>query len=301
MRALVTGGAGFIGSHLTRRLLAEKVEVIVLDDLSTGRRENLPEGVEFQEGNVLDPDLMLPLVERCDLLFHLAAKVTIRGSVESFFEDAQTNLCGTLALLEACRRAKRRPRRFIFASSMAVYGDAATLPIAEAAPLTPGSPYGISKKTSEEYLELLAPMLGMEWVTLRYFNTYGERQGLTPYVGVITIFLDALRRASAPTIFGTGEQTRDFIYAGDLARATWLAATVQGAAGNRLNVGTGRGTSVNQLFRLLGEILGKTVDPMYAPLPPGEPTDSVAHTKKAEQLLGFRAKAKLEEKLRDLV
>ena len=300
-RALVTGGAGFIGSHLCHLLREKGVEVTVVDDLSMGRAENLPDGVELHPADVRDPNRLTPLVAEVDVVFHLAARVSIRSSVDRFWDDAQCNVLGTLALLEACRRAPRRPRRVVLASSMAVYGDAASLPVSETSPLTPGSPYGVAKLASEQYLRVIADELGIEWVVLRYFNTYGERQTETPYVGVITIFTRALLRGETPTIFGDGSQIRDFVYAGDVARATWLAGHLSAARGGTYNVGTGRGTSVAQLYTLIADILGWDRDACRAPLPPGEPRDSVADPARAATELGFSAQARLEDRLPQVV
>ena len=301
MRTLVTGGAGFIGSHLVAELVARGDEIVVVDDLSMGRRENLPPGVRLVVADVRHPDAIAAAVDGVDTLFHLAARVTIRGSVESFLDDAEANVMGTVGVLEACRRAARRPRRIVYASSMAVYADRSTIPIGEGASLDPGSPYGIAKMAGERYVHLLSRQLGMESVALRYFNTYGERQTPTPYVGVMTIFLRALLRGETPTIFGSGAQVRDFVYAGDVARATLLAATSPAAADGTFNVGTGHGTSILELFERIRATVGSDVEPRFAPRPAGEPQDSVADTTRAREVLGFVSKTRIEQVLGRLV
>ncbi|MFN7974634.1 MAG: NAD-dependent epimerase/dehydratase family protein [Acidobacteriota bacterium] len=301
MKALVTGGAGFIGSHLSERLAREGAETLVLDDLSVGKRENVPGGARLLVGDVRDPDVVAPLLQGVDVVFHLAAKVTIRGSVDRFWDDAQTTLLGTLSVLEALRRAATRPRRIVYASSMAVYGEAERLPIPESAALRPQSPYGIAKMACERYVHEIAATLGVESVALRYFNTFGERQALTPYVGVLTIFMDRMLRGEPATIFGTGAQVRDFVYAGDVAAATWLAATTPGCTGMTFNVGTGAGTTVRELHDLLAAATGGSAPPLHAPLPAGEPTDSVADVALAQERLGFRARQTIASKIPDLV
>ncbi|MEM4724866.1 MAG: NAD-dependent epimerase/dehydratase family protein, partial [Candidatus Hadarchaeum sp.] len=244
-RALVTGGAGFIGSHLVERLLQEGLQVIVLDDLSMGKRENVPNGAEFVLGDVRDPAVVSAALSGVDAVFHLAARVSIRASVAGFYEDAETNLMGTLNVLRAC--ASAGIKKFIYASSMAVYADSAEpVPIPETHPTVPISPYGVAKLASERYAMLVAAQSGFQAVALRYFNTYGPRQSFTPYVGVITIFIQRLLRGEPPLIFGDGEQCRDFVYVGDVVEATYRAL-VSSVEGEVFNIGSGVGTSVNQI------------------------------------------------------
>lgn len=289
-KALVTGGAGFIGSRVVRRLLAQEWEVVVLDDLSMGRDENLPPEAELVVGDVLDAGLVQRLVQRVDVVFHLAAVVSVRASVEKFVPDARVNLMGTLTLLEAAARA--RVGRFIFASSMAVYADSpAPIPIRESYDTRPISPYGIAKLAAEQYIHTLAPQFGFESVVLRYFNTYGSGQRFTPYVGVITIFCRRLLAGKAPVIFGDGEQRRDFVHVDDVADAT--LAALQAPGGATFNVGTGRATSVNEIAALLISRINPAISPEYAPAVPGELRNSIADISAAREGLGYEPQRSL--------
>ncbi len=298
-RALVTGGAGFIGSHVAERLLALGGQVRVLDNLTVGVRENVPAGAELMVGDVRDAAMVEQALDGVDIVFHLAARVSIRASVDRFYDDAQTNVMGTLTLLQAC--AERKVRRFVYASSMGVYADAPSPdPIPETHPTEPISPYGVGKLAGEKYLLCLAGVLGLEPVILRYFNTYGPRQGYTPYVGVITIFIKRLLAGEPPVIFGDGEQRRDFVYVGDVADATVLAAQ-KDVAGEVFNIGTGRATSVNEVATLLCRKLNPAIRPEYAPEHPGELRNSVPDISKARRLLGYDPKGRLEDKIDEVI
>jgi UDP-glucose 4-epimerase len=298
-RALVTGGAGFIGSHVTQRLLRLGAQVRVLDDLSVGLRENVPSGAELVVGDLRDANAVDAALDGVDVVFHLAARVSIRASVERFYEDAQTNVMGTLSLLQGC--AAQKVRRFVYASSMGVYADAPTPdPIPETYPTEPISPYGVGKLAGEKYLLCLANALNLEPVILRYFNTYGPRQGYTPYVGVITIFIKRLLAGEPPVIFGDGGQSRDFVYVGDIADATVLAAQ-KDVAGETFNVGTGLATSVNQVAEMLCRKLNPAIRPIYAPEHPGELRFSVPDISKARRLLGYDPKGRLEERIDEVI
>ncbi len=234
-RALVTGGAGFIGSHLVKRLLRAGLEVVVLDNLSMGKREYVPPEAEFVQGDVRDTDAVARALRSVDVVFHLAAKVSIRASVAEFRGDAETNLMGTLNVLEQSARAGIV--KFVYASSMAVYADAPTPdPIPETHPTVPISPYGIAKLAGERYALLVGEQAGFDAVALRFFNTYGARQTFTPYVGVITIFIQRLLRGEAPLIYGDGEQCRDFVYVGDIVAGIYGAMT-HDVDGEAINVG----------------------------------------------------------------
>lgn len=293
-RALVTGGAGFIGSHIARKLLGLGMEVSVVDDLSMGRLENLPEGVRFFHGSVLDERLLKKALTGVDAVFHNAARVSIRNSFEAVYQDAETNVLGTVNLLRESGRAEIK--KFIFASSMAVYGDSASASLGEESPKKPVSPYGISKLAAELYTERMSAHYGFESVVLRYFNTFGPRQTLTPYVGVITIFINNLLAGKPPVIFGDGRQIRDFIFVDDVADANILAMQrpVKNAV---INIGTGKGTSVEEIAGMLVERINPRLAPAYAPPHEGEPGDSVALMDKARQLLGFEAKSSLKDKI----
>jgi UDP-glucose 4-epimerase len=298
-RALVTGGAGFIGSHLVERLAQEGLQVRVLDDLSVGKRENVPKGADFVLGDVRDPDTVSVAVSGRDAVFHLAARVSIRASVAGFYEDAGTNLMGTLNVLRAC--ASQGVKKLIYASSMAVYADAPEpVPLPESHATVPISPYGVAKLACERYAMLVAAQSGFDAVALRYFNTYGPRQTFTPYVGVITIFVQRLLRGEAPVIFGDGEQCRDFVYVGDIVEATFRAMS-RPVHGEVLNVGSGHGTTVNQIASLLCRRLRPDISPQHVPPHPGELRNSVADIGKAQRLLGYQPQAGLEDRIDEVI
>ena len=298
-RVLVTGGAGFIGSHVTEALVRAGATVHVLDNLSTGRRDNLPAAARLFQGDILDGRLLDQALAGVEEVIHLAARVAIRDSLLHFHEDARTNLLGTLALLRQCRT--HRVRTFLFASSMAVYADSARPdPVPESYTQEPISPYGLSKLAAEKYIRLLAGDLGMKCVCLRYFNAYGPRQASTPYVGVITIFIDNLLRGAPPVIFGDGKQQRDFVYVNDIVRATILSLDA-GLDNEVMNVGTGRGTSVNEIARMLIDKLNPGLEPVYAPAQPGEIRHSVADISRVRERLGYRPEGILEEKIDEVI
>jgi UDP-glucose 4-epimerase len=298
MRALVTGGAGFIGSHVAELLLARSIEVVVLDDLSMGRRENVPAGARLIVGDVTDPAVLAEALRGVEVVFHQAAKVSIRHSIRNFVEDSRVNIQGTVALLRAA--AEAGVRKLVVASSMAVYGDAQRLPISEDHPCEPTTPYGISKLAAERYVLCMGPHLGIATAALRYFNTYGTRQTFTPYVGVMTIFIRRLLQGLPPVIFGSGEQIRDFVWVRDVARANLLAMDAE-QDGIVCNIGTGVGTSVNELNRLIQEAMGVSIPAEHAPPQPGEPADSIADIARARELLGYEPQGRLEERIAEVI
>ena len=298
--ALVTGGAGFIGSHICDALLADGWRVRVLDDLSVGRRENVPAGCELITGSVLDDEALKVASEGVDAVLHEAARVSIRGSVERFCEDAETNLVGTLRTLRAASRAG--VRRFVMASSMAVYADSPErTPMSESHPLDPASPYGINKLAAERSVMLLGRQLAMEPVALRYFNTFGPRQAFTPYVGVVTIFATKLLADEPLTIFGDGSQTRDFVHVTDVARANVLALSSPAAPHRTFNVGSGRGTSVSELSSMLRERLRPRATVLYQPARPEELLHSVADITAARSALGYAPETDLRRQIDDVI
>jgi len=298
-RALVTGGAGFIGSHLVERLMHEGLQVVVLDNLSVGKRENVPVGAEFVLGDVNDSDAVTRAMSDVDVVFHLAARVSIRASVTGFYEDAQTNLMGTLNVLRVC--AAHGVKKFVYASSMAVYADAPQpFPLSEAYETAPISPYGVAKLACERYAALVAGQSGFDAVALRYFNTYGPRQTFTPYVGVITIFIQRLLRGEPPLIFGDGEQCRDFVYVGDVVEGT-LRAMSSDAHNEVFNIGSGVGTSVNQVAALLCARLHPDLAPIHVAEHPGELRNSVADIQKARQMLGYEPRSRLEDRIDEII
>jgi UDP-glucose 4-epimerase len=298
-KVLVTGGAGFIGSCLTGILLDEGKEVRVLDNLSMGKRENVPEDAEFVHGDVLDAAVLRPCLEGVDGVFHLAARVSIRSSIDGFFDDARTNLMGTLNLLDCIKGTG--VKKLVYASSMAVYSDSPKPePVAESYLTEPLSPYGISKLASEKYCLNLADSIGIDAICLRYFNTYGPRQTLTPYVGVITIFINNLLEGKRPVIFGDGEQMRDFIWVRDIARASALALESPVRKGV-FNVGTGSGTSVNRMAELLIGKISPGIEPDHAPSQPGELRYCIADIGQARKHLKYEPEGRLEEKIEEVI
>jgi UDP-glucose 4-epimerase len=289
--ALVTGGAGFIGSHLTRALLASGRRVTVLDNLSVGRREIVPEAARFVHGDIRDEAAVAGALAGVDCIFHLAAQVTIRGSFDRFYEDLDTNVMGTARLLRAADPTAIK--WFVLASSMAVYADApAQVPIDESHPTTPLSPYGIGKLAAEGVARQVLEG------RVRYFNTFGPGQTYTPYVGVITIFVTRLLRGESPVIFGDGEQQRDFVHVEDIAAGTMAAP---GKTPGTYNLGTGRGTSLNTLASLLVARLAPTLSPSHAPAPAGELRYSVADISSARAALAYQPVRTLEGELASVI
>jgi len=297
---LVTGGAGFIGSHLCEGLLNEGYRVRVIDDLSVGRVENIPSGCEFFQGSILDEDLVQRATRGVSTICHEAARVTIRGSVERFYEDAQTNLMGTLGLLRAA--GQNGVTRFLYASSMAVYADSQQpVPIAEDHPLLPASPYGIAKLAAERYVLMLGSALRMRATALRYFNTFGKRQTYTPYVGVITIYVTRLLRKESITIFGDGNQVRDFVHVSDIVQANLRTLKRDEAAGMIFNIGSGRGTSVSALAESLRQRLYPEAAVLHELARPQELRNSIANITLARQVLGYEPETNLDRQLPEVI
>ncbi len=293
-KALVTGGAGFIGSHLCAGLLDEGLAVVALDNLSMGKAENVPNGASLIVGDVRDRTLVENLVsDGVDVVFHEAAIVSIRESIANFFADAETNIMGTLNVLRASIHCG--VKKFVFASSMAVYADSPKRTAAsESFEMAPTSPYGVAKLASERYLALLGEANGMEAIALRYFNTYGENQTFSPYVGVITIFVNRLLKGQPPIVFGDGEQMRDFIYVKDIVKANLLAMRTD-VGGGVFNVGSGVGTSVNRISELLCRKIDPGIKPVYGPERPEELRYSVADIARISSQLGFVPGFRIEQ------
>jgi UDP-glucose 4-epimerase len=304
MKALVTGGAGFIGSNLVDALLARGDEVIVVDDLSTGRRENLDgalaNGATLVEADIRDREALEELAgrERPEAIFHLAAQIDVRKSIADPAFDASINVGGTANVLEAARVAESR--RFVFISTGgAIYGegDGQQLPLSEDAPLAPEAPYGQSKYAGEGYLGLYERLYGLSTVALRLGNVYGPRQDPLGEAGVIAIFCGKLRGGERPTVFGDGKQTRDYIYVGDVVSAALAAA--ESEATGPINVGTGIETDVLELARQLGELGGvDSFEPELAPPRTGEVQRISIDPGRAERELGWKAETDLEAGLR---
>lgn len=294
MRALVTGGAGFIGSHVVDALLRRGDEVVVLDNLSSGRREHVAPRAELVEGDVRDSEAVAEAFGRArpDVCFHFAAQADVRVSVERPEYDCEVNVFGTVRILEAARKAGAG---LIFASTGgAIYGECET-PAAESSARLPLSPYGASKLAAEEYLQTYRRLYGCRNVALRFGNVYGPRQDPHGEAGVVAIFLGLLAKGDQPKIFGDGTQTRDYVYVGDVVRATLAAADHPGGV---FNVGTGRETSVVELFEACRRVAGSTSQAAFAPPRPGELLRSVLDPELAAAELGFRAETTLEDGLR---
>jgi len=299
-RYLVTGGAGFIGSHLVETLLDRGEEVRVLDNFLTGKRENLASfggRLEVVEGDLRDPDACRRAVDGADFVLHEAALPSVPRSVADPFTTDEINVRGTLNLLWAAARAK--VRRLVFASSSSVYGDAPGLPKREGEEGKPLSPYAASKWAGEKYLQVFAKTFDLETVSLRYFNVFGPRQDpASQYAAAVPLFITRILRGEAPTVFGDGEQSRDFTYVANVVEANLLACTAGGAAGGVFNVACADRITVNVLIAKINEILGKSIAPVYAAPRPGDIRHSFADISAAERELGYRPVVGFEEGLR---
>ena len=296
---LVTGGAGFIGSHLAEELVKRGHRVRVADALVTGKRSNLDHlsGVEFLEGDLADLPFARQAVDGVDVVLHQAAIPSVPRSVADPLTSHRSNVEATLNVLIAARDA--RIRRLVFAGSSSAYGNTETLPKHEAMPTDPLSPYALQKVVGEQYLRMFTRLYGLETVTTRYFNVYGPRQDpSSPYSGVISLFATALLEGRAPTIYGDGEQTRDFTYVADVVDGVLRASEAPGVSGETINVAAGGRISLNRLFETMGTLVGAKVQPTYAAPRTGDVRDSQADVGKAKRLLGFEPRVPLEEGLR---
>jgi UDP-glucose 4-epimerase len=298
----VTGGAGFIGSHLVDELLRRGHVVRVVDDLSTGRRENLPASgrVEVIEGDVADPAVARRAVAGASIVLHQAAIPSVPRSVEDPARSHRANVDGTFQVLLAARDAG--VTRVVFAGSSSVYGNAAVLPKREDMRPHPLSPYALQKLVGEEYCRLFTELYGLETVVTRYFNVFGPRQNPgSPYSGVISLFIDAMLAGKPPRIHGDGGQTRDFTYVDDVVQGVLLAAERPGVAGRVLNVAAGGRVSLLDLVHVLQAILETTVDPILGPPRAGDVRDSEADISEARKLLGFAPRTTFADGLRHTV
>ncbi len=300
MRSLVTGGAGFIGSHLVEALVKRGHSVRVLDDFSTGKRANLAsvaDRIELIEGDIRDRGAVQAAVRGADWVFHQAALVSVPLSVADPATNHTINVDGTLTVLEAARL--EGVKCFVYASSAAVCGNSAGLPKVETMPVDPVSPYGLAKSIGEQYAQLYAQLYGLRTVGLRYFNVYGPRQDpRSPYSGVISIFVDHLANGIEPTIYGDGQQTRDFVFVSDVVRANLLAADAGEAAGQVLNVSTSRATTILELWETLQSFAGSRLHPRFEDERRGDVRHSQASFDKARALLGYEPRVELAEGLR---
>lgn len=301
--AVITGGAGFLGSHLAERLVDSGWHLRILDDLSAGRKDNLSaviDRVDFRRGDILDDTVLDEIMTGADVVFHLAAKISVPESFKEPESYARVNVAGLIQVLEAARR--RGVQRLIFPSSASVYGDDPSLPKKEISGLYPASPYAVTKVLGEALCRVYCEDRDVETVALRFFNIYGSRQDpRSPYASVIPRFIDALARGKRPIIFGDGRQTRDFVHVDDAVKAMILAARRKGAAGEVLNIASGAGTPIIDVFESVRAAGGWSGKPKFAPARPGEIKHSRASIAKARRVLGFKPAVSLESGLRRLV
>jgi nucleoside-diphosphate-sugar epimerase len=299
---LVTGGAGFIGSHLAEELVRRGQRVRVVDSLITGKRQNLAHipGVEFIEGDLADLAVAKRAVEGIDFVLHQAAIPSVPRSVQDPITSNTANIDASLNVLVAARDA--RVKRVVYAGSSSAYGDARRLPKVETMPTAPLSPYALQKLVAEQYCQMFTRLYGLETVTIRYFNVFGPRQDpSSPYSGVISLFISALCERRAPTIYGDGGHTRDFTYVANVVDGVLRACEATGASGEVINVATGGRISLNQLFQTIRDLVGARVDPIYADPRPGDVRDSQADIEKARRLLGYEPTVSFDEGLKKTV
>jgi UDP-glucose 4-epimerase len=295
MKVLVTGGAGFIGSSIVDAIVQRAHQVTVLDNLSTGKGENVGVGAVLHLCDVVDAlavhDVME--MERPEVVFHLAAQIDVRKSVVNMLSDAATNVLGTIGVLEAT--VDSGVRRLVFSSTGgALYGEPDYLPVVESSPILPLSPYGVAKYSAEQYISYFHRVRGLETVVLRYSNVYGPRQDPMGEAGVVAVFIQRILSGGRPVIYGDGGQTRDFVFVGDVVQANLLA--MNGLQGT-YNIGTGIETSVNDLVYALEHVMGRHIEPEYRPARAGEVRRIALHADKAENELGWKAAVSLEEGL----
>lgn len=304
-RILVTGGAGFIGSHIVDKLLAEGFEVSVLDNLSTGKIENVKgyfgrKDFKFLKGDLRDFDLLKQVTKEVDVIFHEAALSSVPRSVKNPVLSHETNATGTLNLLRAS--CDNGVDRLIHASSSSVYGQSDLVERDENLPTQPISPYAVSKLAAENYCGVFYEVYGFKTVSLRYFNVYGIRQNYGPYSGVITRFVNRVLKQKPPIIYGDGKQLRDFINVKDVVRANLLSMKSQNAVGEALNIGTGKATSITSLANMILQITGNTqLKPIYQKPRPGDVKNSCANITKAKRSLGYSPTITLKQGLSILI
>lgn len=300
-KAIVTGGAGFVGSHLTETLVADGWSVVVIDDLSTGVKENVldDERVTFVQKSITEPALV-EHIEGADCVFHLAAQVSVQKSVEDPAGSHEVNVNGFLKVLEAMRASG--VSRLVLVSSAAVYGSNASIPVREGAAFEPESPYGLQKAVSEQYAKLYQSLYGIETVIFRPFNLYGPRQRAeSPYAGVVAKFVDLALKGEQPTIFGDGSNVRDFLCVHDAVRAFVLGATAPEAAGQVFNIGTGIGVTVLELAEKIYAFSGKECAPQFEQSRVGDISKSITDPSRIHEVLGWQAQVSLDEGLKELL
>ena len=302
-RVLITGGAGFIGSHVCDLFLDQGWSVEIVDDLSTGKRVNLPDDVTLHELDIRTDEAARLIREGSfDLVVHLAAQMDVRKSVADPVFDAGTNIVGTLSITEAIRATKKRPRLVFSSTGGVLYGDFVTPPNVENFPKDPESPYAIAKLSVEYYLAYYGRVHGLDTVSLRFGNVYGPRQDPHGEAGVVAIFCGRILEGKPLTIFGDGKQTRDYVYVRDVAQATYIAATknlprVERVDSRGFNIGTGVGTSVNEIAETLLRVSKRQARVEYAPARPGEQQHSFVNVGKAAKELGWKPTVSLERGL----
>lgn len=294
-KAFITGGAGFIGSHIGSDLIKKGKEVVIYDNLSVGKKENVPKGAKFIKGDILDPRKLEESMRDCDIVFHNAAFVSVRGSFSKLRLDLEANCIGTLNVFEAAVNVG--VKKLVFASSMAVYGHPESALVNEDSNLRPNSFYGLSKLRGEKYAKLFEQEYGLKSVCLRYFNTFGVKQTLSPYVGVISIFINNVLKKKPMIIFGDGDQTRDFVWVEDVAKANLLVS----AESNRqiFNVGGGKSYSISNIAQMIQEKIGGEIT--YGPIPHGEIRHITADISKIKKELGYSPKGSLEKELGHII
>jgi len=301
VKALVTGGAGFIGSHIVDRLLSDGHEVIVLDDFSTGHRSNLTDNkaLTIVEGDISNADTVNDCMQGVDWVFHKAAVASVPKTVNDPVGSSMVNYHGTLNLLEAARN--NNVKRLVFASSAALYGDEPTLPKVESMCPVTLSPYAVDKLASECACGMYTKLYGLETVCLRYFNVYGPKQDpSSPYSGVISVFTDKLKNNETPTIFGDGEQTRDFVFVSDVVEANMKAATTEKGMGQFFNVATGHKITLNDLLKILSDIYNIEFNVKYGEPRMGDIKESYALVDKASSVLNWKSTVELKQGLKIL-
>ena len=304
-KVLVTGGAGFIGSHLTEALLQEGHRVRVLDDFSTGKRKNLIfdkkyPSLEIIEGDIRNLAICQKALKDAEVVFHQAALPSVERSVEDPLGSNAVNAGGTLNILFSAR--EERVKRVIYASSSSIYGDTPTLPKHEEMPSNPLSPYALQKYIGEQYCRLFYQLYGLETVSLRYFNIFGPKQDpASIYSAVIPKFIDALLKGHPPLIFGDGEQSRDFTYIDNVVRANLLAMSAEHLHGEAINIACGKRVSLNQLLNILKEIVGSKVSPVYEEPRKGDVKHSLADINKGKKILNYDPQVGIEMGLKKTV
>ncbi len=301
-KVLITGGAGFIGSHIAAALVEAGDEVRILDDFSTGFQRNVEAaGVdEVLRASVSDLTKVREAVKGCDYVFHEAALASVPRSVKDPLASNSVNVAGTLNVLVASR--DEGVKRVIYAASSSAYGDSEVLPKVETMRERPKSPYAVAKLAGEQYVSVFAEVYGMETLAIRYFNVFGPRQDPdSPYAAVIPLFLDALLKGEAPTIHGDGEQSRDFTYVENVVHANLLALRAPKLSGEVVNVALGDRVTLNELYARLAKLVGSSIEPVHGPVRTGDVRHSQADISRAQELLGYEAKVPFEEGLRRTV